>query len=421
MKVIKIPRKRDQRKKRVAAYCRVSTVLEKQEESFEAQVSYYSIYIETHREWEFAGIYSDEKSGTKAENRQGFQKLIQDALEGKIDYILVKSISRFSRNIVDCQKYVNLLKTNGVYVRFEKEGLDTADESSSMVFSFLSVIAQNESKTISDNVKWGYRQRFKRGEYNLGNNRIFGYDTVDGKLVPNRDADAVRLIFTMASEGMYYKKIAQALREAGIAGRSQKPLTSNGIRYILTNEAYIGDKKLQKTVPVDFLTKRPEKGTAHDSFYVTGDHEAIIDQELWKIVQTNAETRKTEKEAGIKRRDSRSHCLFGKIVCAECGAPMTRRTLRCSSSPQNRKTYKAWICKERHLGKYGNGCKNRSVREEDLIERIHQQSEDGTIEEILPTIERIYVGEEIKVIMKQGDCESQREQRQLNNKQRGES
>ena len=102
-------------------------------------------------------------------------------------------------------------------------------------------------------------------------------------------------------------------------------------------------------------------------------------------------------------------------------ALMTRRTLRCSSSPKNRKTYKAWICKERHLGKYGNGCKNRSVREEDLIERIHQQSEDGTIEEILPTIERIYVGEEIKVIMKQGDCESQREQRQLNNKQRGES
>lgn len=188
MKITKIPRKRDQHKKRVAAYCRVSTLLEKQEESFEAQVSYYSIYIETHSEWEFAGIYSDEKSGTKAENRQGFQKLIQDALDGKVDYILVKSISRFSRNIVDCQKYVNLLKANGVYVRFEKEGLDTANASSSMVFSFLSVIAQNEAKTISDNVKWGYRQRFQRGEYNLGNNRIFGYDTIGGKLVPNKDA-----------------------------------------------------------------------------------------------------------------------------------------------------------------------------------------------------------------------------------------
>ena len=276
MKITKIPRKRDQHKKRVAAYCRVSTLLEKQEESFEAQVSYYSIYIETHSEWEFAGIYSDEKSGTKAENRQGFQKLIQDALDGKVDYILVKSISRFSRNIVDCQKYVNLLKANGVYVRFEKEGLDTADASSSMVFSFLSVIAQNEAKTISDNVKWGYRQRFQRGEYNLGNNRIFGYDTIGGKLVPNKDAAAIRLIFTMASEGKYCKEISQALGKAGIAGRSQKPLTPSGIRYILTNEAYIDDKKLQKTAPVHFLTKRPEKGTEYDSFYVTDDHEMKI-------------------------------------------------------------------------------------------------------------------------------------------------
>ena len=148
MKFTRIPRKRDLHKKRVAAYCRVSTLLEEQEDSFETQVSYYKAFIEANDEWEFAGIYSDEKSGTKAENRPGFQKLVRDALDGKVDYILCKSISRFSRNIVDCQKYVKLLHGNGVDVKFEKENLDTASPSCSMMLSFLSAIAQDESRSI---------------------------------------------------------------------------------------------------------------------------------------------------------------------------------------------------------------------------------------------------------------------------------
>ena len=131
MKITRIPRKRDLHKKRVAAYCRVSTLLENQEDSFETQVSYYTAFIESNEEWEFAGIYSDEKSGTKADNRPGFQQMVLDALEGRVDYILVKSVSRFSRNIVDCQKYVKLLHGNGVEVRFEKENLDTSDPSCS--------------------------------------------------------------------------------------------------------------------------------------------------------------------------------------------------------------------------------------------------------------------------------------------------
>ena len=201
MRIKHIPRDRDLHKKRVAAYCRVSTLLEEQEDSFETQVSYYTGYIEAHDDWEFAGIYSDEKSGTKAENRPGFQKLIADALNGKVDYILVKSISRFSRNIVDCQRYARQLHGNGVDVYFEKEHLDTADPSCSMMFSFLSAIAQDESRSISENVKWSYRERFRRGEYNLGNNRILGYDSVDGKLVPNKDARVVEIIYELYLEG----------------------------------------------------------------------------------------------------------------------------------------------------------------------------------------------------------------------------
>lgn len=163
MKITRIPRIRDQHKKRVAAYCRVSTTLDEQEESYEAQLSYYTRLIQAHDDWDFAGVYSDEKSGVKASNRPGFQRLIKDALNGKVDYILVKSISRFSRNIVDCQKYANLLHGNGVDIHFDKENLDTAEPSCSMMFSFLSAIAQDESRSISENVRWGYRERFKRG------------------------------------------------------------------------------------------------------------------------------------------------------------------------------------------------------------------------------------------------------------------
>ena len=179
MKISVIQRERDQHKARVAAYCRVSTTLENQEDSYEEQVRYYTGYIQANEDWEFAGIYSDEKSGTKASNRDGFQNLIRDAIDGKVDRILVKSVSRFSRNMVECQKYVKILKGNGVDVRFEKENLDTADPSCTMMFSFLAAIAQDESRSISENVKWAYRERFKRGEYNLGNNRILGYDSVD--------------------------------------------------------------------------------------------------------------------------------------------------------------------------------------------------------------------------------------------------
>ena len=201
MIITRIRRNRDLHKKRVAAYCRTSTDLDSQEESYEMQQEYYSAYITGHEEWEFAGIYADEKSGTKAENRPGFQRMIRDALDGKVDYILVKSLSRFSRNIVDAQSYIKLLQGNGVDIHFDKENLDTADPSCSMMLSFLSAIAQDESRSTSENVKWAYLERFKRGEYNLGNNRVLGYDCVNGKLVPNQDAGAVRLIYQLYLEG----------------------------------------------------------------------------------------------------------------------------------------------------------------------------------------------------------------------------
>ena len=418
MRITHIPRNRDLHKRRVAAYCRVSTLLEEQEDSFEFQQTYYTNFILSHEDWEFAGIYSDEKSGTKADNREGFKLLIKDALEAKIDYILCKSVSRFSRNMVDCKKFIKLLQGNGINVYFEKENMDTADPSCSMMFSFLSTISQDESRSISENVKWGYRERFKSGEYNLGNNRVLGYDSVNGKLIPNQSAEVIRLIFQLFLEKKEAGDIAERLEAIGFLGRNGKPLTRDGILYILGNETYVGDKLLQKRAPKNFLSKQPERGITFESKYLVDDHEAIIDRETWDKVQVLLKTRKEELEAGTKQ-SKRTHFLYGKVFCGDCGSLMTRRTLRCSSKTGDKSTYKAWQCKERRNGRKGNGCTMRFVREEELISAIitaispktasRQNKSDGKqLEEILPNIDRIEVGQDdVTVVWKEGSSNQQ--------------
>lgn len=386
MKITRIPRIRDQHKKRVAAYCRVSTTLDEQEESYEAQLSYYTRLIQAHDDWDFAGVYSDEKSGVKASNRPGFQRLIKDALNGKVDYILVKSISRFSRNIVDCQKYANLLHGNGVDIHFDKENLDTAEPSCSMMFSFLSAIAQDESRSISENVRWGYRERFKRGEYNLGNNRILGYDCVDGKLVPNQDADAVRMIFQMYIEGKSVEEIRRLLTDYGIRTKKGQPLSHSNIMYILQNETYMGDKLLQKQPPKNFLTKKPDERVPYESNYLENDHEAIVDRKTWDTVQEIIRQKKAVT-AAVGRIGGRPHFLYGKLFCGECGEPMTRRTL---NGPKGIK-HKVWTCRGRHEGRKGNGCKCRNVKENELIAAISERIGEDLTEENASMLKKVLI------------------------------
>ena len=368
MIITKIRRNRDLHKKRVAAYCRTSTDLDSQEESYEMQQQYYSAYIAGHEEWEFAGIYADEKSGTKAENRPGFQQLIKDALSGKVDYILVKSLSRFSRNIVDAQSYIKLLHGNGVDIHFDKENLDTADPSCSMMLSFLSAIAQDESRSISENVKWAYRERFKRGEYNLGNNRILGYDSVDGKLVPNQDAGAVRLIYQLYLEGRSIEEIRRLLADYGVRTRKGALISHGDILYILKNETYRGDKHLQKQAPKDFLTKKPDTRQKYESYYLEGDREAIVEPAVWEAAQEKLRQNKG-MECVVGHRGGRPHFLYGKVFCGTCGAPMTRRTVHGIGGEK----CKVWTCRERHMGRKGNGCKGRNISEEELLKEISAQ------------------------------------------------
>ena len=371
MKITKIQKTRDRRKKRVAAYCRVSTTLENQEDSYETQQKYYSNYIKAHEDWEYAGIYSDEKSGLKAANRAGFQKMVREALDGESDYVLVKSISRFSRNIVDCQTYAEMLHTHGVDIHFEKENLDTADPSCSMMFSFLSAVAQDESRSISENVKWASRERVKRGEYKLGKNSVFGYDSMDGKPVPNDDAPTVREVFRMFLDGMSGKEIAAVLEQADVKGRRGKPLTASGIRYMLQNEIYVGDRLLQKRPPKDLMTKQPDRTAEYESNYLKDDHEAIIDRETWEKTQNLIRKKQNEVSAGIKDK-GRSHFLYGHVFCGECGSPMTRRTIAGRKSRRTGKCehYKLWFCSGRRKG---TSCQMHGIREEALLKEISRQ------------------------------------------------
>ena len=358
MQITRIPAQRENKKTRIAVYCRVSTKLEEQEDSLEAQQEAYTNLISMRSDWELVGIYSDSLSGLSAEKRPEFMRMINEALEGKIDRILCKSVSRFSRNVAECKKYTDMLKLKNVIVEFEKEHISTADTTSAFLFSLMSAIAENESRSISENIRWGYRERFKRGEYNLGNNRILGYDCVDGKLVPNQDADTIRLIYTMFLQGSNVEEIIRKLTGMGVMTRNDTPLGRNGILYILRNEAYKGDKQLQKRPPKNFITKKPDPTIPFESKYLENDHEAIVSRSVWDAVQRKLEENKAIEEV-VGHRGGQPHFLYGKVFC-ECGAPMTRRTV---NGPGGVKI-KTWICRDKRKG---TGCKGRNVKEEELL------------------------------------------------------
>ncbi len=362
MEIIRIAAQPTSRKVRIAVYCRVSTKLEEQEDSLEIQREAYTSLIRVRSDWELVGVYSDSLSGLSAEKRPEFMRMIHDALAGKIDRILCKSVSRFSRNVTECRKYTDMLRSKNVAVEFEKEHLRTDDPTCSFLFSLMSAIAENESRSISENVKWSYRERFKRGEYNLGNNRILGYDSVDGKLVPNKFADAVRLIYQLYLEGKSVEEIRRLLSDCGVLTRNGTMISHNDILYILQNETYKGDKLLQKTHPKDFITKKPDPMTEYESNYLENDHEPIVDRDVGDTVQKRI-ARNKEMEEAVGHRGGRPHFLYGKVFCSECGNPMTRRTVNGVGGAK----CKVWTCRGK---RNGGKCKCRNVKEEELMVAI---------------------------------------------------
>ena len=383
--------------KKVAAYARVSTLSEDQEESYETQVRYYTNLIEATEGWELVEIYADQGiTGTSASKRPQFLRMLDDARTGKINLILCKSISRFSRNFVEAQKFVHELKAINVEIRFEKEGISSFDPGSDLVFSLMAAIAQEESRSISENVKWSYRKKAENGIRHIGNNRMLGYDEIDGKLTPNKDAWIPRMIFEEYAAGIAPSEIIEHLTEKGAQRlRSEQPFKWSSALVILKNEIYVGDRLIQKAPPLNFLTKKPDVMEAYDSKFIRNEHEAIISRAVWDKAQERLKKGRESREKGLSIRRA-SHFLYGKVYCPRCGEPYRRYTA-CRSNGDH---YKTWRCKGRANG---SGCKNRHIEETALIQGIADALGVGygmINAETITGVERITVeNQEIKVVV----------------------
>lgn len=301
--------------KNVAAYARVSTLKDEQEDSYESQMEYYSAYIKSNPQWNFVGMYADKGiSGTQAKKRPDFMRMIEDAKAGKIDLIIVKSISRFARNTVDATTYVHELKSIGVEVRFEKEELSSFNASSDMIFNLLAAMAQEESRSISENIKWALKKKAEVGVRRIGSNRVLGYSEEGDILVPNEDAWIAKYIFSRYAAGAEIKEIIAGLKAQGaITMRGNDTFSERTIYSMLKNELYVGDRLIQKSAPQNYLTKQPDYTVDYESYFIEDDHEAIVDRETWNTVQ---ERLKNKKCGRVSYSD---HFLYGKVVCHECG------------------------------------------------------------------------------------------------------
>ena len=226
--------------------------------------------------------------------------MIADAKAGRIDKILVKSISRFARDVVICRQYLEELEEYNVSVYFEKEGIDSLAPGTKLILSLSAAIAQDESRSNSENHHWSNRRRVELGIYKIGNNQVLGYDADEnGKPFPNKDAWIVRMVFEMYADGAKIREIVDALRSRGVVGmRSGKPLQRQHVRTFLKNELYAGDRLLQKKHPKDLLTKKPDPRREKISRYLRDDHEPIVSRELWDAVQARLAV---ESELGMKR------------------------------------------------------------------------------------------------------------------------
>lgn len=350
---------------RVAAYCRVSTEYEEQESSYEVQVEHYTNYINANPEWELAGVYADDGiSATNTSKRDAFNRMIEDCCAGKIDMILTKSISRFSRNTVDCLKYTRELKTLNIAVFFEKENINTLDAKGEVLMTIMAVLAQQESESLSANVRLGIQFRNQEGKVRVNHNWFLGYTKdEEGKLIIDPDqAEVVRRVYAEYLDGKSLLQIKRGLEADGVSnGAGHKKWYESNIRQILTNEKYIGDALLQKTCTLSILEKKRAKNNgALPKYYVEDCHEAIISRDIFLQVQSEMRRRANLSAVGKKRVYSGKYALSSIVYCAYCG-DIYRRI------KWNNRGYRSivWRCVSR-VEKGGPDCTARTVREDEL-------------------------------------------------------
>ena len=348
------------KKRRVAGYARVSTDHDDQFTSYAAQIDYYTNYIKSRDDWEFVEVYTDEGiTGTSVKHREGFKRMVADALAGKIDLIVTKSVSRFARNTVDSLTTIRQLKEKGIEVYFEKENIWTFDGKGELLLTIMSSLAQEESRSISENCTWGQRKRFADGKVTVPFNRFLGYDRgPDGNLVVNPEqAVIVQQIYAMFLQGMSYHGIAKKLTADGIPTPGGKEKWSiSTVRSILSNEKYKGDALLQKSYTVDFLTKKTKVNEGEiPQYYVEDNHEAIISPEIFAMVQ-----REMTKRGRGKNYHSSVHAFSSKIKCGHCGSWYGSKVWHSNS--KYRKVI--WRCNHKYDG--DKTCRTPHLKDEEI-------------------------------------------------------
>ena len=375
---------------RVAAYARVSTDREEQETSLTAQADYYRKKIQEHPGWKLVEIYVDNGiSGLSTDRRAGFNRMVEDCLAGRIDLVLTKSISRFARNTVDTVTTIRKLKEKGVCVYFEKENISSMDAKGEFLLTLMSSIAQEESRSISENVMWGKRKRMADGKFSLPYSRFLGYDKGPEKytmVVNEEQAVIVRRIFHMFLQGYTSNTIARILTEDKVqtscgCGR-WSPSTIHGI---LTNEKYKGDALLQKGFTVDFLTKQRKKNEGElPQYYVEGNHAPIISPWLFDYVQE-----KIAKRREYHPRYSGVALFSSKLICGKCGSIY-------GAKPWHSTTYNnlVWQCLRRHIK--GDKCLAFNIYDNMLHFAIH----DIAMREIIRRVVEQAVGDVILPLLR---------------------
>lgn len=364
-------RKKLDKKRKVAAYCRVSTDNEDQANSFESQQRYFKQYIEHHPDWELYEIFADEGiSGTNTKKRKQFNRMIACAKNGDFDLIITKEISRFARNTLDSIYYTRDLKKHGVAVIFMNDGINTMDGDAELRLAIMSSIAQEESRRTSERVKWGQKRQMEQGV--VFGRSMLGYDVRGGKMYINEEgAKIVRLIFhKFVNEGKGTHVIARELREEGIRPMRVKEWQNTVILRVIRNEKYCGDLVQKKTYTPDFLSHEKKYNRGQEEFVIIKDHhEPIISRELFEKANRILDEKSLSQEG--KAKHSNRYPFSGKIKCGRCGASYVARYKTRKDGSQ----YKAWRCFEGakhgrpHIDKAGNqvGCSGESIRNEDAI------------------------------------------------------
>ena len=381
---------------RVAAYCRVSTDTEEQETSYEAQVNHYTEFIQKHPDWKLAGIFADDGiSGTNVKKRDEFNRMIDECMAGNIDMVITKSISRFARNTLDCLKYIRQLRDKNIPVFFEKENINSMDSKGEVLLTIMASLAQQESQSLSQNVKLGIQFRYQSGKVQVNHHRFMGYTKDDdgNLIIDEKEAEIIKRIFREYLSGKSLKEIGKGLEADGIlTGAGKTMWRPETIRKMLRNEKYMGDALLQKTYTTDFMEKtRVKNNGIVPQYYVENCHEPIIPKDIFMRVQEEM-IRRANLHSGAnmkKRVYSSKYALSSIVYCSKCGE-IYRRIAWNNRGKRSR----VWRCCTR-VEHGPTACDAETIQEADLqmvtVKAINQvvQCSDSMLEILKENLEAV--------------------------------